>query len=60
MALRNRRLGGIKFRRQHWFGLCFIDFFSEEVDLAVEIDGASHDGRGVEDAERDAWLRGPA
>ena len=58
MALRNRRLGRIKFRRQHGFGPWFVDFFSDEVAVAVEIDGAAHDGREVEDAQRDAWLRG--
>jgi very-short-patch-repair endonuclease len=40
--LRNRRLGGYKFRRQHPFGECVLDFFCNEAMLAIEIDGSQH------------------
>ena len=40
--LRNRRLGGYKFRRQHPFGECVLDFFCDEAMLALEIDGSQH------------------
>jgi very-short-patch-repair endonuclease len=40
--VRNRRLGGYKFRRQHPFGEFVLDFFCEEASLAVEIDGSQH------------------
>ena len=40
--LRNRRLGGYKFRRQHPFGECVLDFFCDEAMLSIELDGAQH------------------
>ncbi len=40
--LRNRRLSGYKFRRQHPFGECVLDFFCNEAMLAIEIDGSQH------------------
>jgi very-short-patch-repair endonuclease len=40
--LRNRRLGGYKFRREHPFGEYVLDFFCDEALLAVEIDGRQH------------------
>src|ERR1043166_909363 len=40
--LRNRRRGGYKFRRQHPFGECVLDFFCDEAMLAIEIDGSQH------------------
>jgi len=54
--LRNRRLGGFKFRRQFPAGPFVLDFFCEEVALAVEVDSAWHDGRGEQDRARDAWF----
>lgn len=41
--LRNRRLGGLKFRRQHPIGQFIVDFVCEERKLIVELDGNSHD-----------------
>ncbi len=41
--LRNRKLGGFKFRRQHPISEGFIlDFYCAEVRLAIELDGAYH------------------
>jgi adenine-specific DNA-methyltransferase len=40
--LRNRRLGGDKFRRQHPLGECGLDFFCNEAMLAIEIEGSQH------------------
>jgi very-short-patch-repair endonuclease len=41
--LRNRKLGGFKFRRQHPISEGFIlDFYCPEVRLAIELDGAYH------------------
>jgi very-short-patch-repair endonuclease len=42
MLLRNRRLGGFKFRRQHPIDSYIIDFYCDEVRLAVEVDGGQH------------------
>lgn len=41
-ALRNRRLDGYKFRRQHPIGRYFADFACVEAGLVVEIDGGQH------------------
>ena len=40
--LRNRRLGGYKFRRQHSIGNYIVDFCSLEIKLIIEVDGATH------------------
>ena len=54
--LRNRRLGGFKFRRQHPIGVFVADFYCEEASLVVEIDSSYHAGRQKQDAARDAWM----
>jgi very-short-patch-repair endonuclease len=40
--VRNRRLGGFKFRRQHVAGGRIVDFFNWDALLVVEIDGGVH------------------
>ena len=40
--LKNRRLAGLKFRRQHPLGTRVVDFFCVEAKLAVELDGSGH------------------
>ena len=40
--LRDRRLGGFKFVRQHPIGPYFVDFACRERKIAVEIDGGTH------------------
>ena len=55
-ALRGRRLGGVKFRRQVILGTVICDFFAPEARLAVEVDGTSHRGREAYDRGRDAHL----
>ncbi|HEY1086229.1 MAG TPA: DUF559 domain-containing protein [Archangium sp.] len=52
--LRNGRMLGRKFRRQHPIGPFFADFACVEAMLVVELDGAGHDP--VKDAERAAYL----
>ena len=42
MALRNRALAGLKFRRQHPFAQFVLDFYCAEKLLAVELDGGIH------------------
>jgi very-short-patch-repair endonuclease len=54
--LRNRRLGGLKFRRQVPFGPYVVDFYCHEHRLVVELDGQSHDGQQESDAARTAYL----
>ena len=41
--LRNRRLKGLKFRRQHPLDKFIVDFYCNEKKLVVELDGAVHD-----------------
>jgi very-short-patch-repair endonuclease len=41
--LRDRRLRGIKFRRQHPIDNYIADFYCVELKLVVEIDGSGHD-----------------
>jgi very-short-patch-repair endonuclease len=52
------RPAGIKFRRQHPAGRYVLDFFCAQSQLAVEIDGRSHDSAGApeHDMQRDGWL----
>jgi very-short-patch-repair endonuclease len=54
--LRNRRLEGVKFRRQVPVGPYIVDFICFEQRLIVEADGPMHDAE--HDSARDAWLRG--
>lgn len=50
---------GHRFRRQHPAGPFVLDFFCARANLAIEIDGFSHDtgDRPMRDEKRDAWLR---
>jgi very-short-patch-repair endonuclease len=52
--LRQRRLDGLKFRRQTPLGPYVLDFVCLRHRLIVEADGPFHDP--AHDAERDAWL----
>jgi len=52
--LRNRQLGGLKFRRQATLGNAIADFFCAEKRLIVELDGGQHSAEA--DAERTAKL----
>ena len=41
--LRNRKLNGLKFRRQHPLDKFIVDFYCNERKLVVELDGGVHD-----------------
>jgi very-short-patch-repair endonuclease len=57
MLLRNRRIAGAKFRRQHPEGRYILDFYCDEKKLGIELDGGQH-GEAVEyDYQWDGWLR---
>src|SRR5688572_11177896 len=47
-SLRNRRMAGFKFRRQHQLGMYVTDFYCHEAKLVIECDGAIH-------AEAQSW-----
>ena len=56
--LRNRRMLGLKFRRQHVLQGFIVDFYCAELKLVVELDGGLHReaSRADYDAARSAWL----
>ena len=54
--VRDRRLGGYKFRRQVPLGPYVVDFLCREKRLIVELDGSQHQDRAAYDADRTAWL----
>lgn len=54
--LRDRRLAGLKFRRQIPIGFFIVDFCCESARLIVELDGGQHAERNAEDAMRTADL----
>jgi len=57
-ALRGRRGDGLRFRRQHGVGPYVVDFYCARARLAIELDGAAHDGEAEQrrDAVRDAFI----
>src|SRR5262245_40922478 len=57
--LRDRRLAGVKFRRQHMWGPFILDFFCVDERLAVELDGGQHFDVAAQayDARRTEFLR---
>jgi len=57
-ALRARRLGGWKWKRQLPFGPFFLDFACVDARLIVEVDGGQHAEQLGYDARRTAFLRG--
>ena len=56
--LRNRQLGGIKFRRQVWLCAYIADFYAADLKLVIEVDGDSHAAREAADQHRSQVLRG--
>ena len=54
--LRDRRLDGHKFRRQHPIGSYILDFYCQEQRLVVELDGDSHASQVDYDRRRTEWL----
>ena len=54
--LRNRKVTGLKFRRQQRLGRFVADFFCAEVKLVVELDGAVHENQADRDAAREEVL----
>jgi len=53
--LRDRRLGGLKFRRQVALGPYTVDFICFERRVVIEADGSQH-ADNSRDRVRDAWL----
>ena len=55
-VLRNRQLGGYKFRRQQPLGKFIVDFICKSAKLVIEIDGDSHAEQVAYDRSRTKWL----
>jgi very-short-patch-repair endonuclease len=56
--LRDRRLAGFKFRRQHPVGPFIVDFCCTEAKVIVELDGGQHAVTHDSDAARTGYLAG--
>ena len=56
--LRQKQLGGLRFRRQYPIGPYFTDFVYLPARLVIEVDGSQHgeDKHAAQDARRTAWL----
>ena len=54
--LRNRRLLGLKFKRQSLIGIYIVDFVCRERNLIIEIDGGHHQEQQASDEIRTAFL----
>jgi very-short-patch-repair endonuclease len=55
--LRNRKLGGFKFKRQRVYGPFILDFFCPSCKLVIEIDGGIHQSQQENDSEITKKLR---
>ncbi len=54
--LRQKQLGGYRFRRQVPLGPYVADFVCQSEKLVVEVDGGQHADRTEDDARRSRWL----
>jgi adenine-specific DNA-methyltransferase len=54
--LRNRELGGWKFRRQYPVGTFIVDFICVEKNIVIEVDGGQHAENEEQDLQRSAYL----
>ncbi|HEX5482950.1 MAG TPA: endonuclease domain-containing protein [Terriglobia bacterium] len=57
--LRDRRLAGLKFRRQYPIGKYTVDFYCFQLRLVIELEGSVHSqpGQMRKDAAREKYLR---
>ena len=56
LALRAKRFGHTKFRRQKVIGHYIVDFACRDPMLVIELDGDTHAGREAYDRERTLFL----
>ena len=52
-AVRDRRLGGFKFRRQQPIDGYVADFYCDQAGVVIELDGVIHEDQAEYDAHRD-------
>ena len=55
--LKNKKLLGLHFRRQHPYGIYILDFYCHKINLAIEVDGKIHKRKGEYDKERTEYLK---
>lgn len=55
--LRARQMKGFQFNRQKPLGKFIADFYCKPLNLVIEIDGGSHEGKEQYDADRDTELQ---
>jgi branched-chain amino acid transport system permease protein len=58
LLLRDRRLAGWKFRRQHPIPPYIVDFYCDEAKLVIELDGGQHAAATEDDIRRMRVLKG--
>jgi 5-methyltetrahydrofolate--homocysteine methyltransferase len=54
--VRNKQLGGFKFRRQHIIDVFIVDFVCLKANLVIEVDGEIHDFQKEYDEARTKYL----
>ena len=54
--LSNKKLNGLRFRRQHPISRYIADFYNHENRLVIELDGEIHDKQREYDYNRDKFL----
>ena len=54
--LRDKRVGGLRFRRQYRLGPFIVDFVCLSARLVIEVDGPSHELTADADTRRTCWL----
>lgn len=50
--IRNKKLSGYKFRRQHALSLYIADFYCHEAKLVIEIDGGYHNTKDMRELDK--------
>ncbi len=55
-ALRAKKLKGYQFNRQFPVGEYIVDFICRKLQLIIEIDGSTHNFRGVDDFKKQKFL----
>jgi very-short-patch-repair endonuclease len=55
--LKNRQVGGLRFRRQFSIDNYILDFYCPEAKVALELDGEVHNAQIEHDIARDKYLK---
>ncbi len=55
--LKNRELTGCRFLRQHSLGKYIVDFYCDELKLAIELDAENYTCKNKYDLERECYIK---